>query len=154
MSISRLEATLNNTQQSCFYIFHRLDFGKYHLFKQLLNNTKVKWKSRANFLTTIPFHKMPYSNKRSPQFSLSTAQKHKIKQVCINPNRLISSPPLRQKNTKALLDRRGRAMLFLFPLSSPYYCVSAENSLGKLKLKQVTGISDAYGFKLLCGWDM
>ena len=42
MSISRLEATLNNTQQSCFYIFHRLDLGKCYLFKQLLNNTKVK----------------------------------------------------------------------------------------------------------------
>lgn len=42
MSISRLEASLNNTQQSCFYIFHRLDLGKCYLFKQLLNNTKVK----------------------------------------------------------------------------------------------------------------
>ena len=47
MSISRLEATLNNTQQNCFYIFHRLDLGKCYLFKQLLNNTKVKWKSRV-----------------------------------------------------------------------------------------------------------
>lgn len=45
-------------------------------------------------------------------------------------------------------------MLFLFPYKSPCNCGSAENSLGKLKLKQVTGISDAYGFKLLCGWDM
>ena len=34
-------------------------------------------------------------------------------------------------------------MLFLFPYKSPYNCGSAENSLGKLKLKQVTGISDA-----------
>ena len=42
MSISRLEATLNNTQQNCFYIFHRFDLGKCYLFKQLLNNTKVK----------------------------------------------------------------------------------------------------------------
>ena len=42
MSISRLEATLKNIQQSCFYIFYRLDLGKYHLFKRLLNNTKVK----------------------------------------------------------------------------------------------------------------
>ena len=42
MSISWLEASLNNTQQSCFYISHRLDLGKRHLFKQLLNNTKVK----------------------------------------------------------------------------------------------------------------
>ena len=48
MSISRLEATLNNTQQSCFYIFHRLGLGKCYLFKQLLNNTKLN--ERAVFL--------------------------------------------------------------------------------------------------------
>jgi len=47
------------------------------------------------------------------------------------------------KNIKALLAPSGPAMLFLFPYKSPYNCASAENSLGKLKQKQVTGIGDA-----------
>lgn len=57
------------------------------------------------------------------------------------------------KKYQSIAGPEGTSNAFSFSIEFALLLRIGGKFIGETKLKQVTGISDAYGFKLLCGWD-